>query len=132
MVDTSGLESKGLLLTWFNSISGSYFQTVGERLIAGRDFGRRDNTSAPGVAIVNEEFCRKFLAGGNPLGRQVRMVIGAGDQPHKYQNCGLGENSQISGPARRPQSIGFCRREPAGRTTRRNRVAGAVGSDSAE
>ena len=55
------------LIPWFDRVSAGYFRTMGTPLIAGRDFDDRDTSSSPEVAIVNEEFCKKFLGGANPI-----------------------------------------------------------------
>ncbi len=52
-------------------VSPNYFRTVGARLAAGRYFSDDDDASRPRVAIVNQAFVRAYLAGENPLGRQV-------------------------------------------------------------
>lgn len=57
----------------FNFISPDYFKTIGQRLIRGRDFGERDNTSGPRVAIVNEKFIQHYLGGKDPIGQQFRQ-----------------------------------------------------------
>ena len=61
-----------------NSISPGYFSTMGMRLIAGRDFERRDAYATdPGedggyrVAIVNEEFAKKYFPAGGAVGRHI-------------------------------------------------------------
>jgi predicted permease len=51
-----------------NEISASYFAQMGIPLISGREFSERDNAAAPKVAIVNQQFVKKFLEGRNPLG----------------------------------------------------------------
>jgi putative ABC transport system permease protein len=58
-------------LTNINLLSSSWFQTMGTRLIAGRDFTNHDVTGSASVAIVNHAFARKFFDGQNPLGRHV-------------------------------------------------------------
>jgi hypothetical protein len=58
-----------------NRVSDGYFQTMGTRLLAGRDFDATDVIGGPAVAIVNEAFARKFLHADAPaaaLGRQFR------------------------------------------------------------
>ncbi len=93
-VEIQGIESKDRMLAWFNRVGAGFFQTVGMPLVAGRDFGEHDTASSPEVAIVNQEFCRKFLKGANPLGRQIRMLTGPGEQPHEYQLVGLVKNAK--------------------------------------
>jgi predicted permease len=58
-------------MTNINLVSPSWFQTMGTRVIAGRDFTDRDVGGSAPVAIVNEAFARKYFAGRNPLGRRV-------------------------------------------------------------
>jgi putative ABC transport system permease protein len=89
MIDIPGVVQKDHLLSWFNSVSGGYFQTLGATMVGGRDFDEHDTTSAPEVAIVNQEFRRKFLAGANPIGKQIRLVNGPGEPEHQYQVVGM-------------------------------------------
>ena len=93
-VEILGQHTQERMVTWFNRISPGYFRTMGTALAAGRDFDDRDTTSAPEVAIVNQEFTRKFLSGGNPIGRSFRMLVGPGEPQHLYQIVGLVKNSK--------------------------------------
>jgi predicted permease len=63
-----------------NSVTPGFFQTMGIKIIAGRNFDERD-TRAPGEtdwrsAIVNEAFAKRYLGGRSPLG--VRICQGSG------------------------------------------------------
>ena len=82
------------MVPWFDRVSPGYFRTMGTQLVAGRDFDQRDTTSSPEVAIVNQEFSRKFLAGANPIGKSFRVLTGPGEPPHVYQIVGLVKNSK--------------------------------------
>jgi predicted permease len=82
------------IVPWFNRISPSYFKTMGTPLLAGRIFDDRDTTASPEVAIVNEEFRRKYLGGANPLGKEFRLVVGSGEPQHAYQIVGVVRNSK--------------------------------------
>jgi hypothetical protein len=42
-------------------------------MVLGRDFTEGDNLSAGAVAIVNEDFVRRYLPEGHPLGQQISM-----------------------------------------------------------
>jgi putative ABC transport system permease protein len=55
------------------SVSGSYFQTVGLPIIAGRTFDARDQAGAQRVAIVNEALARRYFKNMNPIGQQIRF-----------------------------------------------------------
>jgi predicted permease len=73
------------VLTYNNLISPGYFDAIGIRLLAGRDFDLRDEKDsppggplfAPRVAIVNEQFVTQYLDGRPPLG----IHIGFGRNP---------------------------------------------------
>jgi hypothetical protein len=44
---------------------------MGTELLAGRDFDENDRPGSEGVAIVTQTFAKKYLAGGNPVGRFI-------------------------------------------------------------
>ena len=53
-----------------------YFHTLGIPVKSGRDFSAADNTpGSPYRFIVNEEFVRQFLNGGQPLGKRINAVM---------------------------------------------------------
>jgi len=52
-------------------VSEGYFATMGIKLLQGRDFRVTDTEDSQTVAIVNEEFVRKFFPGENPLGQFI-------------------------------------------------------------
>ncbi len=53
-----------------NSVSPGYFETMGMRVITGRDFTwfDRNGKNPPSMKIVNQAFARRFFPGRNPLG----------------------------------------------------------------
>ena len=55
-----------------NNITPGYFESMGMRLLAGRDFNRfdEDKKTKPAQVIVNEAFVRRFFPHGNPLGER--------------------------------------------------------------
>jgi predicted permease len=61
----------------FNFVSPGYFDTLGMRIMRGRDFRIQDNASSPKVAIVNSKFAQKYFPGGIAIGRH----IGVGGDP---------------------------------------------------
>ena len=81
----------------FNAVSPGYFATLGVRLLAGRDFDQRDSHSigqvAPGSAIVNQAFVKRYLAGRDPLG----VRVGRGSSPNaKADNVIVGVVSDMN------------------------------------
>ncbi|MGH9386065.1 MAG: ADOP family duplicated permease [Vicinamibacterales bacterium] len=73
------------VLTYNNRVSPGYFEAMGIRVVAGRDFDSRDErhvdaaapAAPPRVVIANEEFAKRFLADRDPLG----VHIGFGRDP---------------------------------------------------
>lgn len=57
--------------TGFQSISPDYFKTFGIRVISGRSFDDHDSANSMRVAMVNEEFVRRYLKGLDPLRQRV-------------------------------------------------------------
>jgi predicted permease len=54
----------------FVKASSEYFDSVGTRVVMGRGIGPQDLSSAPAVAVVNEEFVKTFFGGRNPIGHR--------------------------------------------------------------
>jgi putative ABC transport system permease protein len=57
----------------FNRVSPGFFNVMGTRMLAGRDFDDHDRPGSPSVAIVNETFAKKFLPDANPVGARFRF-----------------------------------------------------------
>jgi predicted permease len=55
------------------SVSGSYFQTLGLPIVAGRTFDARDQAGAQPVAIVNETLAKRYFKNIDPIGQQIRF-----------------------------------------------------------
>ena len=66
----SGSSSQPIIMD-FRPVSPGYFRTLGQRLMAGRDFDNHDNAGAPGVIIINEAFARRYFSNQNPLGKHI-------------------------------------------------------------
>ncbi len=59
-----------------NSVSPGYLQTMGIRLLQGRDFTETDGPGAPLVALVSESVVKEF-GDKNPIGQQIDLGDGA-------------------------------------------------------
>jgi predicted permease len=55
----------------YDEIGHGYFRTLGVPLIAGREFTPADSENAAKVAVVNEEFARKFVLGREAVGKRM-------------------------------------------------------------
>ena len=83
----------------FFAVSPGFFEALLIPLVAGRDFNLRDDASAPPAAIVNQEFVRRFMPNGRPLGRRVSVA-----------NSQLWQNMEIVGVS--ANFIPYSLREP--------------------
>jgi predicted permease len=83
--------------TDYNSISDRYFETMGNALMAGRDFDERDGALSAPVAIVSESFVRVFYRGVNPIGRQFQIDEAPGVARPAYTIVGLARDSKYGG-----------------------------------
>jgi predicted permease len=71
--------------TNFEQVTDGYFDTLGAKILEGRDFTSDDNDGKLPVAIVNAAFARKHFARDSAIGRRFRTV---------------GNNGQLFGPWR--------------------------------
>jgi hypothetical protein len=69
----------------FEQVSEGYFDTLGAKVLEGRDFTLDDNDTRLPVAIVNSAFAQKYFGRESALGRRFRTV---------------GNNGQLFGPWR--------------------------------
>ena len=55
----------------FQSVTPGYFQTFDIRLVKGRAFNEQDTANSVRVAMVNENFARRYLKGLDPIGQRI-------------------------------------------------------------
>jgi predicted permease len=79
---------------FYNEVGPGYFDTMGIRLLAGREFTPADRLGSPKVAIVNEAFARKFNLGTNVLGKRLSTAGNA--QQLDTQIVGLVRDAKYS------------------------------------
>jgi putative ABC transport system permease protein len=91
-VRINGMEG-GSKFTW---VSPEYFKTMDIPLLAGREFSELDTRTSPRVAIVNESFVRKYLAGQNPLGRVIRTTAEPGYPASECEIVGVVRDTKYS------------------------------------
>jgi putative ABC transport system permease protein len=56
-----------------NAVTNGFFEAMGIRLVAGRNFDETDVAGAPMVIVVSEGFARKFWPAGKAVGQQVSL-----------------------------------------------------------
>jgi putative ABC transport system permease protein len=113
----------------FNRVGPHYFQTMETRLLAGREFDQHDTLAASKIAIVNEEFARKYFKGANPVGHTFHLEASAGKPENLFQIVGLVRNTKYFNLREEAQPIGFFPiaqdEEPGSEATFVLRVAGS-------
>jgi predicted permease len=106
-----------------NAVSPRYFETVGIPLLLGRDFREEDNPPysvdppaglrewlrepvLPGrrVAIVNESFAKRFLAGRSPLGAHLCLDDDY-DAARAYEIVGVAKDAHYFGLREAPEPM---------------------------
>jgi putative ABC transport system permease protein len=61
---------------FMNSVSPGYFETMGIRMLEGRDFTRLDAKQEATVAVVNKKFAQHFFKNESPVGRHLGFGVG--------------------------------------------------------
>jgi putative ABC transport system permease protein len=70
-------------------VSDGYFQTIGARIIGGREFLPSDRADGPNIVLVNEAFAKHWFPGENAVGKSIGMA--------PTQINGMGAPAQIIG-----------------------------------
>jgi putative ABC transport system permease protein len=67
------------------SMQPGYFDTLGIRLVKGRDFTERDSADAPPVAIINETLARRHFPNEDPIGKRIRLIFPMSETPLPFR-----------------------------------------------
>ena len=78
------------------AIGPDYLHTLRIPLIRGRNFSSSDIASAPPVALVNQEFVRRYLPNEDPIGKRIRLDTSAIDRPDWSEIVGVVGNVRHS------------------------------------
>jgi predicted permease len=70
---------KTLPVAAITTATPTYFETLGVPVRAGRAFSATDGLDTPRVAMINQAFAARYLAGRDPVGQRLR--IGSPDRP---------------------------------------------------
>jgi predicted permease len=73
LVAVGGDPADSIVILRTNTIAPNYFATVGQPLLAGREFVATDTGGPREVVIVNQTVARRLFGGRNPVGREVMM-----------------------------------------------------------
>jgi predicted permease len=78
----------------FNAVGPGYFEILGIRLIAGRDFDAHDTPESPPVAIVSEFFARTVFSGRDALGQSFDVESGPGEPRRTLHVVGIARDTK--------------------------------------
>jgi predicted permease len=80
-------------------VTDGYFATLGQQILAGRDFAPGDNDLRQPVAIVNASFARQHFGGTAALGRRFRPVNPNRKTPEAWRVIvGIVSDVRMAGP----------------------------------
>ena len=83
-------ESQKFLIVPCMSVDHAYLETLGARVLAGRDFTARDNEAAPRVVIINRTLAQQLWPNGDAVGKRMKLqwdtmqVVGIVDEMRYY------------------------------------------------
>jgi predicted permease len=99
-------------------VSAGYFETIGMRLLGGRDIRDADDAAAPKVAVVNETFAKQFAPGRSPVGLRFWIEATPSSPETLYEIVGLVSDAKYRRLQEDPRPVIFmalAQYEPAGR-----------------
>ena len=83
-------EAQETVAVKFNAVGPDYFQTVGTRILKGRQFSSGDSANAPKVVLISETMARRFWPNQDPMGHSLRI------EKKDYEIIGVAEDVKIN------------------------------------
>jgi predicted permease len=74
-----------------NDVGPDFFHTMGIPVLLGRDISEADTAASPRVAVVNQTFVQRYMAGQTPLGHRI------GPKDSERTIVGVAGNSKYTG-----------------------------------
>ncbi|MDQ3698641.1 MAG: ABC transporter permease [Gemmatimonadota bacterium] len=92
-------EAESNLPVAFDAVTSGLLNTIGMTLLRGRQFNDADVATTTRVAIVNESFVKRFLDGGNAIGRRFAFGAPQGDSTRWIEVIGIVRDARRAGLA---------------------------------
>jgi predicted permease len=92
----------------YRPVAGSYFQTLGIRLVRGRLLADSDGPGGEPVVVINETIAKRFWPTGDPVGQQIQIGGTAFSDladAHPRRIVGVVKNVHETGLERKPPEI---------------------------
>jgi len=71
------------------AVTENYFNTVGIRVVRGRDFSAADQPDSPWVVLVNETLAKQQWPNGDPIGQRLTLTFSPNDEEAAREVIGL-------------------------------------------
>ena len=100
-IEGSDMPLEGGHTSVLRSIVGShYFETLGTRLVQGRDFAETDNAESPRVVVINETMAKRFWPGHDAIGKRIGLD---GPTGKLYQVVGVAQDGKYRTIGEKPR-----------------------------
>lgn len=93
----------------FKIVTPDFFEAIGTRLVAGREFSEHDNQSAAPVAIISETVARRYWPKTSPLAGHVKILA----RVYSGERAGSSRSLEIVGVAKDVRNDDLWRPEAA-------------------
>jgi len=84
-------------------VTPGYFETMRLPLVHGRDISANDNTTAPGVVIINERAAREYWPGADPIGKRISFDDDKRNPPAWLTIIGVAKDAKQDDWAAKPE-----------------------------
>jgi putative ABC transport system permease protein len=78
-----------LVAAQYLAVTENYFNTVGIRVVSGRDFSAADQPDSPWVVLVNETLAKQHWPDGDPIGQRLTLTFSPNDEEAAREVVGL-------------------------------------------
>ncbi len=80
----------------YSAVSPGFFSTLGTRVLLGRGIGEHDTATSTRIAVVNQAFVQRFLAGKSPVGEHFGPLPTSSAE---WEIVGVVENTKYVNPS---------------------------------
>ncbi len=87
----------------YRMVTPGYFETMRLPLVHGRDISANDNTTAPGVVIINERAAREYWPGADPIGKRISFDDDKRNPPAWLTIIGVAKDAKQDDWAAKPE-----------------------------
>jgi predicted permease len=88
-----------------NVVGPGFFTAMNLPLILGRPFSHQDTKTLPKVAVISEEFARRFFPDTSPLGKRYRM--GTSGEGEEMEVIGVVKDAKYRNLGEKPQPMAY-------------------------